>query len=183
MGIDITVFKGSKDGIVQATTHSELPTGNQILIKITHSGICGTDEHYKETDMVLGHEGVGTVQELGEDVKGFKVGDLVGWGYTHVTCGTCDQCLLGKLTWPPRTILAEFFETRTRPILPVPGVVRHFCVMFKFIFLNLLCMNSYGASNLHQGSFGSHAIWDASFVFHVPEGLAPDFAAPLMCGG
>ncbi|KAJ7694253.1 putative NADP-dependent alcohol dehydrogenase C 2 [Mycena olivaceomarginata] len=146
MGIDITVFKGSKDGIVQATTHSELPTGNQILIKITHSGICGTDEHYKETDMVLGHEGVGTVQELGEDVKGFKVGDLVGWGYTHVTCGTCDQCLLGQ---------DQYCQSR----------------------------EYYGASNLHQGSFGSHAIWDASFVFHVPEGLAPDFAAPLMCGG
>ncbi|KAJ7347010.1 putative NADP-dependent alcohol dehydrogenase C 2 [Mycena albidolilacea] len=146
MGIDITVFKGSKDGIVQTTTHSELPTGNQILIKITHSGICGTDEHYKETDMVLGHEGVGTVQELGKDVKGFKVGDLVGWGYTHVTCGTCDQCLLGQ---------------------------DQYCQYREY----------YGASNFHQGSFGSHAIWDASFVFHVPEGLAPDFAAPLMCGG
>lgn len=37
--------------------------------------------------------------------------------------------------------------------------------------------------NLHQGSFGSHAIWDASFLFNVPEGLAAEDAAPLMCGG
>lgn len=44
-------------------------------------------------------------------------------------------------------------------------------------------MNRYGKHNLHQGSFGSHAIWDASFLFHVPEGLAPESAAPLMCSG
>ncbi|KAF7357704.1 NAD(P)-dependent alcohol dehydrogenase protein [Mycena venus] len=146
MGIDITVFKGSEGGIVQATTHSELPTGNQVLIKITHSGICGTDEHYKQTDMVLGHEGVGIVEQIGEDVKGFKVGDVVGWGYTHKTCGTCDQCLLGQ---------------------------------------DQYCQNRelYGYHNFHQGSFGSHAIWDASFVFHVPKELDPAFAAPLMCGG
>ncbi|KAJ6521936.1 putative NADP-dependent alcohol dehydrogenase C 2 [Mycena vulgaris] len=146
MGIDFTVFKGTPEGIVQATTHSASPTGNQILIKITHSGICGTDEHYKEANIGLGHEGVGTVQQLGEDVQGFKVGDIVGWGYTHRTCGTCDQCLLGH---------------------------------------DQYCQNRelYGVHNFHQGSFGSHAIWDASFVFHVPEGLAPEYAAPLMCGG
>jgi D-arabinose 1-dehydrogenase-like Zn-dependent alcohol dehydrogenase len=108
MGIDITVFKGSPGGIVQATTHSELPTGNQVLIKITHSGICGTDEHYRQTDMVLGHEGVGTVQQVGPDVKEFKVGDLVGWGYTHKTCGTCDQCLLGELTLMPDYMVAKY---------------------------------------------------------------------------
>ncbi|KAJ7158347.1 putative NADP-dependent alcohol dehydrogenase C 2, partial [Mycena crocata] len=101
---------------------------------------------YKATDMVLGHEGVGTVQQLGKDVKGFKVGDVVGWGYTHKTCGTCDQCLLGQ---------------------------------------DQYCQNRelYGYHNFHQGSFGSHAIWDASFLFHIPKGLSPEFAAPLMCGG
>ncbi|KAJ7451754.1 chaperonin 10-like protein [Mycena galericulata] len=146
MGIDFTVFKGSPHGIVEAITHSEPPKGNQVLVKITHSGICGTDEHYKETDMVLGHEGVGTVAQVGEDVKGFRIGETVGWGYTHKVCGTCDQCLLGQ---------------------------------------DQYCQNRelYGYHNFHQGSFGSHAIWDASFLFHVPEGLAPEFAAPLMCGG
>jgi D-arabinose 1-dehydrogenase-like Zn-dependent alcohol dehydrogenase len=43
--------------------------------------------------------------------------------------------------------------------------------------------SSYGAHNLDQGSFGSHAIWDASFLFKVPESMAPEDAAPLMCGG
>ncbi|KAJ7141405.1 putative NADP-dependent alcohol dehydrogenase C 2 [Mycena epipterygia] len=146
MGIDFTVFKGTKDGIIQATTHSASPTRNQVLVKITHSGICGTDEHYREANIVLGHEGVGIVQQLGEDVKGFELGDVVGWGYTHKTCGTCDLCLIGQDQYCPNR-------------------------------------EKYGKHNLHQGSFGSHAIWDASFLFHVPEGLAPESAAPLMCSG
>ncbi|KAJ7187872.1 hypothetical protein C8R46DRAFT_1052903 [Mycena filopes] len=97
MSIDSTVFKGSPDsGIVEAHCQIDAPTGNQVLIKITHSGICFTDEHYRLTEMALGHEGVGIVQQVGPDVKGFKAGDVVGWGYTHKTCSVCDQCLLGE---------------------------------------------------------------------------------------
>jgi D-arabinose 1-dehydrogenase-like Zn-dependent alcohol dehydrogenase len=36
---------------------------------------------------------------------------------------------------------------------------------------------------MDQGSFSSHAIWDAAYLFHVPEGMAPEAAAPLMCAG
>ncbi|KAJ6625778.1 chaperonin 10-like protein [Mycena sp. CBHHK59/15] len=147
MGIDFTVFKGSaSEGIVQATTHREAPTGTQVLVKITHSGICGTDEHFRHADMVLGHEGVGTVQQIGDGVQGFKVGDVVGWGYIHKACGACKQCLAGD---------DNYCDTP----------------------------EMFGLSNLDQGSFGSHAIWDASFLFHVPTGVAPEAAAPLMCGG
>ncbi|KAJ7734693.1 chaperonin 10-like protein [Mycena olivaceomarginata] len=139
MSVEFTVFKGSANkGIVESTTRRAAPTGNEVLVKITHSGVCGTDEHFKHADMVLGHEGVGTVEQIGDRVSQFKVGDVVGWGYTHKTCGECEQCLLE---------------------------------------------NSTGPHNHHQGSFGSHAIWDASFLFKVPEGLAPEHAAPLMCGG
>ena len=35
---------------------------DEVLIKVTHSGLCGTDEHYKHADMVLGHEGAGVVE-------------------------------------------------------------------------------------------------------------------------
>jgi D-arabinose 1-dehydrogenase-like Zn-dependent alcohol dehydrogenase len=73
-----------------------VPTGTQVLVKIRHSGICGTDEHYKHADMALGHEGVGTVQQLGADLQGFQIGDVVGWGYSHKTCGNCEQCLAGE---------------------------------------------------------------------------------------
>ncbi|KAJ7723550.1 chaperonin 10-like protein [Mycena metata] len=147
MSIEFTVFKGSADGdIVQATTRHDGPTGNQVLVRITHSGICGTDEHYKHRDIVLGHEGVGTVEAIGETVVELKVGDVVGWGFTHKTCGRCEQCELGQ---------DQYCPTRER----------------------------YGASNHHQGSFGSHAIWDDSFLSKIPEGLAPESAAPMMCAG
>jgi D-arabinose 1-dehydrogenase-like Zn-dependent alcohol dehydrogenase len=96
MTIEFTVFKGSaNDGIVQSKTYRDGPTDTQVLVKITHSGICGSDEHFKHADMVLGHEGVGTVQEVGEKVSQFKVGDIVGWGLMHKACGHCEQCEVG----------------------------------------------------------------------------------------
>jgi D-arabinose 1-dehydrogenase-like Zn-dependent alcohol dehydrogenase len=93
MSLEFTVFKGSASGsIVEAKTRHHEPTANQVLIKITHSGICGTNEYCKGTDMVLGHEGVSTVEKIGESVSQFKIGDVVGWGFTHKTCGRCEQC-------------------------------------------------------------------------------------------
>lgn len=45
--------------------------------------------HYRKSDMALGHEGVGVVEELGPDVKILKKGDRVGWGYEHDWFVTC----------------------------------------------------------------------------------------------
>ena len=60
--VQFTVFKGSKEGkIVESTTTRELGA-DEVLIKVSHSGLCGTDEHYRHTDMVLGHEGAGVVE-------------------------------------------------------------------------------------------------------------------------
>lgn len=90
-----TVFKGSKEGkIVQSTTTKEVGP-NDVLIKITHSGLCGTDEHFKHVDMCLGHEGVGVIQAVGSSVTKFSIGDSVGWGYQHSSCKDCKQCLSG----------------------------------------------------------------------------------------
>ncbi|KAJ6172800.1 hypothetical protein N7470_001867 [Penicillium chermesinum] len=82
MTIKFTVYKGSKDGsIQQAETQRGDLTRDDVLVRITHSGVCGTDIHYQTTDMALGHEGTG--------------GDRVGWGYEHDCCGHCKQCLTG----------------------------------------------------------------------------------------
>lgn len=71
--INFTVFRGSKSGkIVGSNVHHAPLTGDQVLVKITHSGLCGTDEHYRHSDQVLGHEGVGTIVSTATDVKGFK---------------------------------------------------------------------------------------------------------------
>ncbi|RMJ18408.1 hypothetical protein CDV36_001878 [Fusarium kuroshium] len=54
------------------------PSGKQVLVKITHSGVCGTDEHYKTADMVLGHKGIGTVEAVDGSIKTLAVRDRVG---------------------------------------------------------------------------------------------------------
>jgi D-arabinose 1-dehydrogenase-like Zn-dependent alcohol dehydrogenase len=95
MGFEFEVFKGSQDGsIVKATSYRELEK-NEALVKLTHSGVCGTDEHYLHANMVLGHEGVGIVEQIGSDVTTVKVGDRVGCGWVRQICGTCEQCLIG----------------------------------------------------------------------------------------
>jgi len=95
------VYRGSPDGIKESTTTKPDLTGDQVLVKITASGLCGTDLHYKKADIVLGHEGVGVVEELGPGVRHLKKGDRVGWGYLHDSCGICDECLQGQETYCP----------------------------------------------------------------------------------
>lgn len=73
-GIDFIVFKGSSDGkIVQSKTHKESIKSDEVLIKVTHAGLCGTDMHHRTSDIVLGHEGIGLVQQVGSQVTRFKV--------------------------------------------------------------------------------------------------------------
>lgn len=55
--------------------------------------------------MVLGHEGVGVVEEVGPAVKFLKKGDRVGWGYATDSCGLCMQCLQGTEVFCPDRIL------------------------------------------------------------------------------
>jgi D-arabinose 1-dehydrogenase-like Zn-dependent alcohol dehydrogenase len=99
MGVDFTVFKGSKSGeIVQARGHRD-PGPTQVIVKISHCGVCGTDEHYIHANQGLGHEGVGIITEVGSSVpliSEFKVGDRVGMSWFHKFCGYCKACLTGN---------------------------------------------------------------------------------------
>ena len=102
MTIEYTVFKGSKDGTIQqgVTRRNEL-RNDDVLVRVTHSGVCGTDLHYMGADMALGHEGTGVVEATGPGAKTLKKGDRVGWGYEHDCCGHCRQCLTGWETLCP----------------------------------------------------------------------------------
>jgi D-arabinose 1-dehydrogenase-like Zn-dependent alcohol dehydrogenase len=92
---DFVTYKGSQSGeIVQAHGRREIKSG-QAVVRITHSGVCGTDAHFVHQDMALGHEGVGVVEVVAPDVKDVKVGDRVGFGYVHWTCGKCQACSRG----------------------------------------------------------------------------------------
>ncbi|KNG89477.1 hypothetical protein ANOM_002279 [Aspergillus nomiae NRRL 13137] len=94
---EFTVFKGSPNGeIVESRIQHPDPQENEVLVQITHSGLCGTDEHYKCADIVLGHEGAGVVKAIGRKVTLLKIGDRVGWGYGHGSCRHCKYCLRGE---------------------------------------------------------------------------------------
>ncbi|KAF2420704.1 GroES-like protein, partial [Tothia fuscella] len=92
-----TIFKGSKSGdIVKSQTTLQDLMGDQLYIRITASGLCGTDLHYTHSDSCLGHEGCGIVEAVGPSAKRFNIGDRVGFGYLRESCGYCQQCLSGN---------------------------------------------------------------------------------------
>ncbi|KAJ5173571.1 uncharacterized protein N7500_001502 [Penicillium coprophilum] len=95
MSVTFEVFRGSKEGKIVADKTTRTLQPNEVYIETTHSGLCGTDEHYLTSGMALGHEGVGIVRQLGRDVTNVKVGARVGYGYTHYVCKNCDKCLTG----------------------------------------------------------------------------------------
>jgi threonine 3-dehydrogenase len=78
---------------------------NDVLIEVLRTGICGTDVHIYNWDawaqrtipvpMVVGHEFVGRVVEVGSNVHDFHPGDIVS-GEGHVVCGRCRNCLAGR---------------------------------------------------------------------------------------
>jgi threonine 3-dehydrogenase len=78
---------------------------NDCLIRIEKTGICGTDLHIYNWDawaqktipvpMVVGHEFVGEIVEVGSNVTDFFPGEIVS-GEGHVVCGRCRNCLAGR---------------------------------------------------------------------------------------
>ena len=73
----------------------------ELIMRVEASGICGSDvmEWYriKKAPLVLGHEVAGEVEETGEGVEKFKVGDRIVAAH-HVPCNTCHYCLTGHHT-------------------------------------------------------------------------------------
>ncbi|MEA2609634.1 MAG: threonine 3-dehydrogenase [Chloroflexota bacterium] len=78
---------------------------NDVLIRVRKTGICGTDLHIESWDpwaartikppLVVGHEFVGEIVEVGANVDDFNPGDIVS-GEGHVVCGRCRHCLAGR---------------------------------------------------------------------------------------
>jgi threonine 3-dehydrogenase len=78
---------------------------NDVLIRVERTGICGTDLHIEEWNewaqqtvpvpLVIGHEFVGEIAEVGSNVSDFAPGDVVS-GEGHVVCGRCRNCMAGR---------------------------------------------------------------------------------------
>jgi propanol-preferring alcohol dehydrogenase len=110
---------------------------NEVLVKVLACGVCRTDLHVHDGELshpklplILGHQIVGTVDELGEEVDGLVVGERVGVPWLGWTCGTCHFCMSGrenlceqaKFTGYDRDGgFAEYVAADARFALPLPG--------------------------------------------------------------
>lgn len=79
------------------------PGKGDIRIRVTVCGVCRTDLHVAERDLaprrcnvIPGHEVVGIVDAMGDDVDGYSLGDRVGIAWLRHTCGTCKWCQSGR---------------------------------------------------------------------------------------
>jgi len=138
-----------KEGIWLTDVPKPTIKANEILVKITKTGICGTDLHIYKWDewsqanvpvpMVIGHEFAGVVCEVGEFVSGFSIGDHVS-GEGHLTCGHCRNCRAGQ---------------------------QHLCRSTKGIGVN------------HQGAFAEYLAIPASNAFRLVEPITDTLGAIL----
>jgi len=95
------VFHGVGDIRLDSVSEPKIQKPNDAIVRLTASAICGTDLHMVRGTMagmkpgtILGHEGVGVVEEVGTAVRNFKKGDRVVIGST-IACGNCSYCRAG----------------------------------------------------------------------------------------
>ena len=147
------------------TLELEGPREDEALVRLSASGICHTDidfiEDWSGPPVVLGHEGAGVVQEVGNSLKGFKPGDHVVLSYQ--SCGRCRPCQEGR-----------------------PAHCNHFWEMnFDFARLdgsNALARSGVSGHFLGQSSFATHTVATERNLVHVPPDLPLELLAPLGCG-
>jgi glutathione-independent formaldehyde dehydrogenase len=94
------VYQGTRDVGVQTVDDAVLEDPEDVVIEVTSSAICGTDLHMydgrtgAEPGLVLGHEPLGVVRAVGEDVHLVRPGQRVVIP-THLFCGVCYNCARG----------------------------------------------------------------------------------------
>ena len=107
------VKKYAKEGLWLEDVAVPEVGNNDVLVRIQKTAICGTDIHIYNWDdwaqktipvpMTIGHEFSGVVAELGANVEGVNIGDLVS-GEGHIVCERCRNCLAGRRHLCPNTI-------------------------------------------------------------------------------
>ncbi|WP_035746234.1 NAD(P)-dependent alcohol dehydrogenase [Haematomicrobium sanguinis] len=145
------------------TTLERRATGpDDVNISIDYCGLCHSDIHTVRGEwgeipypMTPGHEIVGTVQEVGENVSDFSVGDRVGVGCIVDSCRECESCQDGFENYCEGTGMVGTYN----------GVdLRH-------------------DGEITQGGYSTSIVVDKRYVLSVPESLDPAAAAPLLCAG
>jgi uncharacterized zinc-type alcohol dehydrogenase-like protein len=135
------------------------PRPDDVVVRVTHTGVCHSDIHAIDgtgpdgTPLVPGHEFTGEVVAVGPDVTRFTVGDLVAVGNIVDSCGVCANCLDDEQSY-----CLEFPTTTYNGRDRVDGTVT-------------------------RGAYSAEYVVREAFVYHLPAGLDPAGAAPLMCAG
>lgn len=132
---------------------------HDILITITHCGICHSDIHQARDGwggslfpMVPGHEIVGTVARIGAEVKTFKIGDRAGVGCFVDSCRNCSACKEGQEQYCEAGMLFTY-SARDQ------------------------------AGQITQGGYSNQIVVDAQYALRIPQALSAAGAAPLLCAG
>jgi len=98
--VKAVVYKGPFDVMVETVADPRIEQPLDAVIRITTANICGSDLHPYEgrapldAGMVLGHENMGIVEEIGAGVDRISVGDRVSVPF-NIACGTCRNCTAG----------------------------------------------------------------------------------------
>lgn len=132
-----------------------------VTIEVECCGICGSDIHTLQgnwgpllrKDLVVGHEIVGKVVHIGDEVTKFKIGDRVGLGARSNACANCVRCKLGN---------------------------EQYC---KFNTGTYNDEDPFADNYVTQGGYANYARGDENFIFAIPDKLDLADAAPLMCAG
>lgn len=156
-----------------ARTELELrpPAAGELLVKVAATGICHTDVMSKVEGLcsfpiVLGHEGVGIVEQVGEHVTDFVRGDHVIMTYDY--CGECSQCIGGKPSYCAEHGSLNFAGTRPdgERTHSTPGSSK---------------ADVHG-SFFQQSSFATYALSHETNTIKVDKDLPLATLAPLGCG-
>jgi aryl-alcohol dehydrogenase len=146
----------------------EAPRAGEMLVRIVATGICHTDLHAHDgrlapLPIVLGHEGAGVVEALGEGVSGFAVGDHVV--LSGSSCGTCPSCESSRPSYcdtaMPRIFGGARMDRSTALALDGESIHSHF---------------------FGQSSFASHAIVPQRTAVKMAKDLPLHLLGPLGCG-
>lgn len=148
-------------GLQPGTIERREPAAHDVEIAIEFCGLCHSDVHTIRSEwgpakypLVPGHEIVGIVSRVGDGVEGFTVGERVGVGCMVDSCRECESCLEGFEQY------CEVGNTGTY------GVV-----------------DSRNGGVVTQGGYAQSIVVDENYVLHIPEGMDPAAAAPLLCAG
>ncbi|MCX8033596.1 MAG: NAD(P)-dependent alcohol dehydrogenase [Thermoleophilia bacterium] len=142
------------------------PKAGEVLVRIEACGICHTDatmQYIMPMPCVIGHEGVGIIEEVGPGVQDLKPGDRVILSWP--ACGKCLNCLSGQ-----RYICEEQFGLLFAGSRPDGS--RTIKLKGEWI----------GGAFFQQSSFANHAIASVSTVVKVDKDLPPELLAALPCG-